>query len=105
MYLGELVNDLVDGSFVEEFKDGCLVVRSDAVSFMEAGRTALESGNLSDAVRARISEILSVLSEEDNDVLVAPVLFHKGCGFAEYTPSGGVVKMCVYGTPLEGVRR
>ena len=74
VYLGELVNDLVDGSFAEEFKDGCLVVRSDAVSFMENGRTALESGNLSDAARARISEILSVLSEEDNDVLmIAPL--------------------------------
>ena len=47
VYLGELVNDLVDGSFAEEFKDGCLVVRSDAVSFMENGRTALESGRRS----------------------------------------------------------
>ena len=55
-------------------RDGYAVCQYDAASFMKAGRTALESGSLSDAARARISEILSVLSEEDNDVLmVAPL--------------------------------
>ena len=76
VHLGGVVNDLMDGEGVGigDFVDGYAVCQYDAASFMEAGRTALESGNLSDAARARISEILSVLSEEDNDVLmVAPL--------------------------------
>ena len=76
VHLGGVVNDLMDGERVGigDFVDGYAVCQYDAVSFMEAGRTALESGNLSDAARARISEILSVLSEEDNDVLmIAPL--------------------------------
>ena len=76
VHLGGVVNDLMDGEGVGigDFVDGYVVCQYDAASFMEAGRTALESGNLSDAARARISEILSALSEEDNDVLmVAPL--------------------------------
>lgn len=76
VHLGGVVNDLMDGEGVGigDFVDGYAVCQYDAASFMEAGRTALESGNLSDAARARISEILSVLSEEDNDVLmIAPL--------------------------------
>ena len=76
VHLGGVVNDLMDGERVGigDFVDGYAVCQYDAASFMEAGRTALESGSLSDAARARISEILSVLSEEDNDVLmVAPL--------------------------------
>lgn len=76
VHLGGVVNDLMDGERVGigDFVDGYAVCQYDAASFMEAGRTALESGSLSDAARARISEILSVLSEEDNDVLmIAPL--------------------------------
>lgn len=76
VHLGGVVNDLKDGEGVGigDFVDGYAVCQYDAASFMEAGRTALESGSLSDAARARISEILSVLSEEDNDVLmIAPL--------------------------------
>lgn len=76
VHLGGVVNDLMDGEGVGigDFVDGYAVCQYDAASFMEAGRTALESGNLSDAARARISEILSMLSEEDNDVLmIAPL--------------------------------
>lgn len=76
VHLGGVVNDLMDGEGVGigDFVDGYAVCQYDAASFMEAGRTALESGNLSDAARARISEILSALSEEDNDVLmIAPL--------------------------------
>lgn len=76
VHLGGVVNDLMDGERVGigDFVDGYAACQYDAASFMEAGRTALESGSLSDAARARISEILSVLSEEDNDVLmVAPL--------------------------------
>ena len=76
VHLGGVVNDLMNGERVGigDFVDGYAVCQYDAASFMEAGRTALESGSLSDAARARISEILSVLSEEDNDVLmVAPL--------------------------------
>ena len=76
VHLGGVVNDLMDGEGVGigDFVDGYAVCQYDAASFMEACRTALESGNLSDAARARISEILSVLSEEDNDVLmIAPL--------------------------------
>ena len=76
VHLGGVVNDLMDGEGVGigDFVDGYAVCQYDAASFMEAGRTALESGNLSDAALARISEILSALSEEDNDVLmIAPL--------------------------------
>ena len=76
VHLGGVVNDLMDGEGVGigDFVDGYAVCQYDAASFMEAGRTALESGSLSDAARARISEILSMLSEEDNDVLmIAPL--------------------------------
>lgn len=76
VHLGGVVNDLMDGEGVGigDFVDGYAVCQYDAASFMEVGRTALESGSLSDAARARISEILSVLSEEDNDVLmIAPL--------------------------------
>lgn len=72
--LGEVVNDLMDGSAGGGFSDGYFISTYDAAGFMETGRTALESGNLSEAARSRISAILKNLSENDNDVImIAPL--------------------------------
>ena len=72
--LREVVNDLMDGSAGCGFTDGYFVRAYDAAGFMETGRAALESGNLSEAARSRISAILKNLSDNDNDViLIAPL--------------------------------
>lgn len=66
-----IINDILTNDISSPtFKNGYLVSCYSADYFMEAGREALEKGNLSSSARKRISDILENISEEDNNVII-----------------------------------